>query len=588
ACLGAAADTETLAIVLETSLDQVHASLSDAVRQELVERRGDSYYFIHDRVQEAAYSMIPQTSRAEVHLRIGRLLTERTPKELQEEAIFEIVSQFNQGAALIASKEERAQVAQLNLVAGKRAKASAAYASALSYLKAGMELLSQEAWENRQGLAFELEQHRADCELWMGAFSSAEERLAALASRAADTVQRAVVASRRVDLYTMLRNSNRAVELGLEYLRSVGIDWPPHPSEMEAQREYQRIWSNLGDREIEELINLSRMADSEQLATLDFLAMFGAPTLYFDENLYTLAICRGVNLSLDHGNSDASTAIYAAVGLSASYHFSDYAAGYRLGRLACDLVEQRGMRRFAAKTYVVFALLTPWTRPLGESLEAGRRGFQVASELGDAAYAARALSTVTFRRLAVGEPLDRVAREAEDAMEFSRKLGFEHIANLVFPTLAITRMLRGETVKFGSFDQGNLSERAFEERMTRLRAVVPECFYWIRKLQAGLSAGDYTAAIDAAEKAERGVTSGLLKIHPLELAEYHLYTALSHAACCEPTGLDPYATHQAKLAAHHAQIKSWEANCPANFEHAVALVGAEIARIEGRVLDAES
>src|SRR5262249_8173881 len=179
-----------------TSPDQIHTALWDALCQELVERRGDAYHFIHDRVQEAAYSMIPEASRPGVHLRIGRLLTERMPPEQREEAIFEIVSQFNRGAALITSQEEREQVAQLNLVAGKRAKASTAYASALSYLKAGIALLSEDAWERQQELAFELEMHRADCEVWMGALSSAEGRLAALASHAADTVQRAAVASR--------------------------------------------------------------------------------------------------------------------------------------------------------------------------------------------------------------------------------------------------------------------------------------------------------------------------------------------------------------------------------------------------------
>ena len=123
-----------LSIVLGIPEEQVHAALWPAVRLELVERLEGSYKFMHDRVQEAAYSLIPEALRAEVHLRIGRLLAAQTPPEEREEAIFEIVNQLNRGAALIAEQEERDQLAELNLIAGKRAKASAAYASALTYL----------------------------------------------------------------------------------------------------------------------------------------------------------------------------------------------------------------------------------------------------------------------------------------------------------------------------------------------------------------------------------------------------------------------------------------------------------------------
>ena len=156
ACLGNVAEITMLSIVLETSAKRVHAALWEAVRQDLIERLDGSYRFIHDRVQEAAYSLIPEASRAADHLRIGRLLSARTPPERQEEAIFEIVNQLNRGATLITVREEREQLAELNLIAGKRAKASTAYASALTYLIAGTTLLAEDCWERRHEL-----RHRA-------------------------------------------------------------------------------------------------------------------------------------------------------------------------------------------------------------------------------------------------------------------------------------------------------------------------------------------------------------------------------------------------------------------------------------------
>ena len=281
ACLGNVAEIATLCLILGTSEEEVQAALWEAVRQELVERLDGAYRFIHDRVQEAAYSLIPEESRAAAHLRIGRLLAAQTPPEQREEAIFEIVNQLNRGAALITAPDEREQLAELNLIAGKRAKASTAYASALTYLIAGAALLAEDCWERRHELIFALELDRAECEFLTGALAEAEQRLAALSTRAATTVERATVACLRMDLYTTLDQSSRAIAVGLDYLRHLGIDWSPHPTEEEARREYERIWSQLGSRTIEELIDLPLMSDPASLATLDVLTKLGPPALLY-------------------------------------------------------------------------------------------------------------------------------------------------------------------------------------------------------------------------------------------------------------------------------------------------------------------
>ena len=172
ACLGNSAEITTLSIVHGrvlhsqdaeeglvcgsrdgkggTSEEQVHSDLWEAVRLEFIARLEGSYKFVHDRVREAAYSLIPDELRAEAHLRIGRLLTARTPPERRKETIFEIVNQVNRGAALITSQEERDQIAELNLIAGMRAKASTAYASALKYLIAGAGLSGDDCWERQR------------------------------------------------------------------------------------------------------------------------------------------------------------------------------------------------------------------------------------------------------------------------------------------------------------------------------------------------------------------------------------------------------------------------------------------------------
>src|SRR5262249_8261762 len=70
-------------------------------------------------------------------------------------------------------------------------------------------------------------------------------------------------------------------------------------------------------------------------------------------------------------------------------------------------------------------------------------------------------------------------------------------------------------------------------------------------------------------------------------AEYHFYSALSCAASWDAASPDQRPQHVEALAAHHRQLAAWAEHGPENFENRAALVGAEIARLEGRELDAE-
>jgi serine/threonine protein kinase len=204
ACLGNGAGFTMLRIVYQDSEEEMHGQLWEAVRAGLIFRSEDSYKFLHDRVQEAAYSLVPEEGRAQAHLGMGRLLAARIPLDKREEAIFEIVAQFDRGTELITSRDERDQLAELYLVAGKRAKASAARASALRYLISVGALLAEDCWERRHDLAFALALNRAECEFLTGALTDAEGRLDALSHRAASTVERASVACLHMDVCTTL------------------------------------------------------------------------------------------------------------------------------------------------------------------------------------------------------------------------------------------------------------------------------------------------------------------------------------------------------------------------------------------------
>jgi predicted ATPase/GAF domain-containing protein/tRNA A-37 threonylcarbamoyl transferase component Bud32 len=584
ACLGNSAEVATLSIVHGTSYEEVDSHLSEAVRLGLIVRSERSYRFVHDRVQEAAYSLIPESSRAATHLQVGRLLWSHVAPEKREEAVFEIVNQLNRGAALITSRDEREQLAELNLFAAKRAKISTAYASALGYNVAGRALLTEDSWEQRYPLTFALEFQRAECEFLTADFATTEKRLSMLSGRVRYLVDRGAVTRLRAELYTILDQTDRAVEVGLEYLRHVGIEWSPHPTKDDVEREYSKIWRQLGGRAIEELVDLPLMTDPDCRATLEVLSAIAWPAWHTDENLHDLIGAHMANLSLEHGISDASCHAYALLGRILGSNLGQYQAGFRFGKLAVDLIEKRGLHRFKANVYNAFGHhITPWTRHLREGCVWNRRTFNAGKESGDLAHAAFGSSNMIANLLASGDPLEEVQREAEDGLEFTRKIRFDLFSDNIITALRLIRTLRGLTPRFGSFNDAEFDESRFEQHLDENPRFAPAaCRYWIRKLQARFYAGDYASAIAAAAKAHLFHRRQSF----FEVAEYPSYSALAHAALWDSASVEERAWHLEAVATHHKQLAIWKENCPENFGSWAALVAAEIARIEGRDLDA--
>ncbi len=585
ACLGSSAEFDRLRAVYGDSSEEMHEQLWNAVRTGLILRTETSYRFLHDRVQEAAYSLIPEPQRARAHLRIGRLFKRNTPPERRDEAIFDIVNQLNLGAGLMTDATEREEAAALNLIAARRAKASAAHASALRYLHAGRALLEEEHWDRAYDLIFSIEYLMAECELHAADMAAAEMRLRMLAGRAATRHDFALVTRLQITLYTTLDRSESAIDVFLDYLGRNGTEWSRHPARDAVIAEYNRIWALIGSRQIEDLIDLPPMEDADVLDMLDVFTEVVHPAMFFDENLSTLVVCRMVALCLEHGTCDASCFGYVWFGMFAGPRFANYRDGFRFGQLGYDLVKKRDLTRYEARTYISFATLMPWGKPALMARDLVRRAFDVAYRTGDLTFSAYAWHVLITNYLAVGDPLSKVQAEAETGLGFVRKAGFGLVVENCAAQLGLIRTLRGLTPTFGCFDHDDYSESDTEQRLSRNPALaLAEFFYWTRKLQARFFAGDPVAAVAAARKAQPLLWPAASQV---ETGDFRFYAALAHAAALNSASGDARQEHLAALAEHHHQLETWALHCPANFETRSALVGAEIARLEGRDLDAQ-
>lgn len=587
ACMGNSAGLEMLAMVYQGPIEELHDSLWEAVRAGLILRSDQAYRFLHDRVQEAAYSQIPPAQRAGAHLRIGTLMAEHTPPAQREEAIFEIVNQLNRGAHLLASSAERERVAELDLLAGRRAKSSTAYESALKYLRAGRALLDDETWQRHYELMFAIEYAMSECELLSAQMPEAERRMTHLAERARNRHDQCVVTRLRLTLYTALDRADRAADVFLDWLRQRdGTAWSKHPSRDDVMREYQRIWALLGDRQIEELFQMPLVTDPDVLDTLDVFTEIVTPALLYDEQLSSLVVCRMVNISLEHGNCDGSCFCYVWLGMFAGPRFDNYRDGFRFAQLGYDLVEKRALTRYQARTYMnVGCTVIPWARHVGSGRELIRRAFDAAYRIGDLTFAAYSMDQMVTNFLAVGDPLALTQVEAENGMAFAQRVGFGLVVELVGAMLGLTMSLRGLTPSFGKLDHLDYTELDTERRLAaNPNLVYAELYYLIRKCEARFYAGDAKTAAQCSLKADR-----LTWLAPaqFETAEHQLYGALAHAMAWDEASPDDRAMHLAALRGHHRQLSTWAEHSPETFENRAAIAAAEIARIEGRLLDAE-
>jgi PAS domain S-box-containing protein len=583
ACLGNLAKITTLTLVHGEAEQVIQAALWEAVHAGLVLHQDGAYKFVHDRIQQAAYTLIPEGHRAEVHLRIGRVLLASMAGDELAEHLFDIANQLNRGNTELDDRGEKAQVATIDLRAGRKAKASAAYPSARVYFAAGMALLDDRDWDSRYELMFSLWLECAECEFLSGDFDKAEQLIIELLRRGTSKVDQAAAYHLKVQLHIVKGEYPQAVAGALTCLRLFGIDIPAHPTWEQVQAEYEMFWRNLEGRSIEGLIDLPLLTDPELQAALRVLSAANPPAYFTDFHLCCFLRCRMVNVSVRHGTSGDSAYGYASFGFILGPVFHRYGEGYRFSKLACDLVEKHGFIADQARTSVLMGGVALWTQPITTAIDLMRAAFRVATETGDLTHACYTLWQAVAYLLQRNDPLDAVWSESERSLDFVRRARFRDVVDIIVSQQRFVATMQGRTATFSTFNDAQFDEAAFEARLTGDRMPVMVCFYWIFKLKARFLSGDYAEALAAADKANAFLWGAFGEIM---LLDYFYYTALAVAALYEKGSADQQREWRALLAAHREKLREWAENYPPTFADKHALVVAEIARLEDRDVDA--
>ncbi|MGK3964001.1 AAA family ATPase [Sorangium sp. So ce118] len=594
ACIGNTFDLQTLSVVCEMSPHDTAALVWSAVELDLVRPVSAAYRyvdlgealsltfppefvvfeFLHDRVQEAAYALISRDDTRAVHLRVGRLLLASTREEDRAARSFDIANQLNLAIDLITGLEERRELARLNLVAGKRAKASNAYAPAVRYLKTGVELLPEDAWERDYELTFALYRHHAEAAYLLGDHEGAASLFERIQREARFDVDRAETYRLEMSLLVSRGNFDKSNDAGLAALHIYGIDIPCKEELADAcVAAREKLEALLAGRSIAALADLPAVTDKDEQVRHLLLSETVIHGAYTQPALFQILAYTLVTRSIEHGHAVGSASGYVTYAMVVG----DHATAYELGRVALAVSER--FDDLQARSLIKFyfgSFLNGWRKPASEALPYIEQAYAGCFESGEVLYATLAALQAVYMHLLCGDDLRSVRSLARKNRETTRRLNHLDMANSIAifertAALLIEGAIRPEEESiFG----GDILEEKLAHYSTALLG------YYNCSLQVSYLLGEHDRALAMAAKAETVIAAmfGHIGGEP----ELRFYQALLFAELLPTAAANDRARYRDAIEVSVMKMEGWARSCPENFEHKHLVLSAELARLDGR------
>ncbi|MCT7991222.1 trifunctional serine/threonine-protein kinase/ATP-binding protein/sensor histidine kinase [Laspinema olomoucense] len=607
ACIGHQFDLATLGLVYQHSLGETSAQLWEALQSGVVIPvselykffQGDSgsegeeinaevpsvqYKFLHDRVQQAAYSLIPDPEKQATHLKIGRLLLQNTPGEAVEEKVFDLVNQLNMGADLIENSGEKYQLAALNLQAGHKAKAATAYEPALRYLDAGLALLNPTSWGDRYDLTLQLHLAAAESAYLSTAFERME-CLAQLVLEKADTLlDKIQVYEVKIQAYTAQNKQLEALATARESLALLGINLPEQPTFDHIQHGLGELFSRLKEHRVEALSELPKMSNPNIKAAMRILNSAIAPAYQAAPLLLPLLVFEEVNLSLEYGNTEESTYAYGCYGLILCGLVGDIDTGHRFGQLALKVLAQFENQKLKARTVmVVNNNVRFWKEPLQRTIAPLLLAYESGLETGDVEYAGLCAYNYCGNSYFAGKELGQLEAEMSSYSLLMEKLKQTNTLNYQkMYWQVVSHLIRG--ADHPDFLVGELYN---EFTMLPLHEQTSDryalCCLYLHKLILSYLFRENESAFENAGIGANYL-DGLTAVYPLPL--FYFYDSLAALGVYPKRSESEQEVLWNKVEENQGKMKKWAEFAPDNFLHKYELVEAEKARVRGDLAEA--
>jgi predicted ATPase/class 3 adenylate cyclase len=600
ACLGSSFTVDRLAQAMGETTLFVSESLRSVIdagflgESESTPGRDKTYLFVHDRVQQAAYGLIPEDRLQRFRLEIGqRLLASLPPESTTAEQLsslksmpveqLDIVSNLNHGSHLITLSDERYQLLRLNLAAGRTARASLAYREALNYLRHARKLLQPDVWTLDHQLAFDIHRECLECEYQTGNLEEADSLFEVLLERAAPRVQKAQIYYTKVLLNTSAARYEEAIRIGIDALKLFGISISRSPSKASLLAELMTAMMLVLRRPVESIATLPRMSDVERIEFTRILMAMLPPGYFVDPNILMLAGLKIMTTSLRHGNAPVSAIGYVLYGLANVAVLGAIRSGHAFGELAVRLGDEFKDVSVQTKTRVIHGgFVRFWRGSIDESIDMLREAYTLALSSGDFQYANYAILQIVFLSFARGERLKAVDSECRNFRNFVHETKDAFAIDSLAIWQQSVRALRGETESATSLGSEEFDEARVEARLRKQKNLTALGYLIIRKLHLTYLFGDYDAALDYGLSGEKFVE---LLPGQILLAEQSLYFGLTLVAL-RRRGRAGGSRLARALRRCDRRLRRWASYAPDNFEHMSLLLRAEIASLDHSAQDA--
>ncbi|MBH8574385.1 AAA family ATPase [Nostocaceae cyanobacterium CENA369] len=614
ACIGNRFDLNTLAIVYKKSLVETAADLWEALQEGLVIPtsevykffQGESgiscqlsivnkhekitteneqltkvtYRFLHDRVQQAAYLLIPENEKQVTHLQIGQLLLSNTAESELEEKIFEIVNQLNVGGELIGDPIERQQLAQLNLTAGRKAKTATAYAAAIKYLTTGIQLLPANSWQSQYHLTLLLHSEIAEATYLNGDFLEMEQSIETLLQRGKNLLDRLKAYEVRILSQIAQNKMFEALQTGLIVLKILGVEFLEQPTKADITSEFKKTQTALAEKSMQDLYELELMTEPDKLAVMNILSKIVSAAYTVSPELYSLIVFKEVNLSLQYGNTAISLYGYSNYGIILCAVDGDIEAGYQLGQMTLKLLDKLNAKEFIAKTYApIYGIINHWKEHLKESLKPLQKGYFIGLETGDLEFTTYCANLYLWHSFFIGKELTSVAQEMAIYNQAIAQLQQEPSLHKqqMYWQVVLNLLSNAEKPCFLKGEAYN------EEIMLPLHQQGNDkgaiCYLYINKLMLCYLFSEYDKALVNAEIAENYLEN-ILGFFAVPL--FYFYDSLTQLALYTDALNDSQETILKRVKNNQEKMQTWAYHAPMNHLHKFYLVEAEKYRVLGK------
>ncbi len=584
ACIGNRFDLETLSIVYERTMDDIIADLAEVIKEGMVFYAGDFYRFLHDRIHEAAYSLISPEEKPALHYRIGNWVMKNRDQKALKEMVFYLVNHLNIAIDLITLPDEKRELLELNRIAGSKAKLSTAYESASKFYEIALSLLEEDQWSSDYEAAFDIRMNLAECEHLNRNFARAEELFMEMSKNARNDFDKAKIYNLRVMMISSTGKHGEAVKVGLEGLSVFGIKVNPDPGNLAIAMAALKIKFLMRGKSIDGIRRLEPVNDEKNLLLMQYLMNLTTTAYYHKIELSILLAVKMFELTLKHGLSKYSAYACIVYGSIMGAGFGDYNTGYSISKLAFELNERFNNTELNSRLSLLFgATVSIWKDRPEKSIEHIREAFSHCIDNGDLNYAIFTVQSILINMIPAGIHLDRIYSEYASHIDFLIELRDPGAVNYLISVRQFVQALKGETSAPGSMDDSNFSEKDHIAAMEKdAIPIVIQRHYQLKAMAQYL----YNNLDDALKSSD--ISEQLIKysLGQIVVPEHYFYRALISAAICDSSGPLKRILYIKRIKSILSSFRKWVGLNPHIFSDKKLIIEAELARLKNRNLDA--